>query len=1108
MPYRAIILLLSPCLLAQGPQGPISWANYSLPSATIQYEQYGSLAYGDGKVRPMDRVTQVAIYNDSSWSWDTATQTLTRLSFNGLAAGSRDCTNGLAWTASTAYNHTGTSNMYLTDPLGHLQRVTTEGTSGSSGPPTWNDAGGTTTDGTVVWTDMGIQPPPRHPTGQFWHDRNRHALYVMGGVCDSHDPETPSTFNLWKQSTATGAWTPINTVHTPFTILGGIWQGASTVFDYDDNIAVQWGGLAGGGAIVMVYCPTDLNAVPGTLTAAQTAAGCVADDWHRVTFTGGPPSAKVQPGFQYIQAGFAVGFGGVSNFGANSGIMETWKYDIIAQKFTELSSGAPTAAPYLTSLFITGQSMVAYDAANGLLYYYDIINQHFWTLDPINGNGVWRDQGLQSNGPICNQSTGAQCSQKMVYDDINNALVLETYATVVGSANSEMWVAKLAPFIAGLGASTYACLDKDGDGYGVGPLKTGPFTDLAIDATTNTKVTSASYTFVAADVNRFIDIKAGLTVGHYQILSVAAGAATLRSSPGATGSTGGTWVIGGCLGPDSDDNDATVHTKAQAVTAHATLNGFFNYQGYYPLKYWILDSANGNDGTGQSCTPTNLDTGGGSDCLPYQNWTAIQSSTAAGDAVLFRGGTYTYPVNNTAQTQGTAGVPFYLLGYPGETARFSGNPNTIVLQGMSYMVVDGFSFDHTSSGGCLNGGTNDAGGNPTVTTFHNNVVRHINAWGCTWGIHFFEWLVDDELSENYLHDNDGSGSAQHGAYLGSSDHPSKNVVVRRNIFAYNDFYGDQFNGRVTYLYTDQNVSFGNMNGGFSWLEGISNSFFRNNVAFNNGQPGLVISNYDGNEGTNACGGNGSLCVCGTNQQQSVCAYDQKDNLIENFTNYLGRYDRNGDGSCSGNAQCLAAISIGYQSLCTTATCKATSFSGNVFRNLILDNYGYANHYAPIRYQDNVGFANACASGCMAWLSATRFDSIVYQQNDGSNGTGVFGLCPTGGSINCNSGTGFGFQPYTCSQASAITNLSGCVNADPKFVAASNVYYGTPWLFDLRLLSTSPAYHSGTPSSVPLFDLLASPFSTSAPSLGAYDASAGTPSVTVTPATSSRGVVVQ
>jgi len=74
-------------------------------------------------------------------------------------------------------------------------------------------------------------------------------------------------------------------------------------------------------------------------------------------------------------------------------------------------------------------------------------------------------------------------------------------------------------------------------------------TDLVVDATTNTKVTSATHTFTPADVGNWIRITAGagFTTGWYQINSVAGGAATLDSSPAAVGTTGGTWALGGAV---------------------------------------------------------------------------------------------------------------------------------------------------------------------------------------------------------------------------------------------------------------------------------------------------------------------------------------------------------------------------------------------------------------------------------------------------------------------------------------------------------------------------------------------------------------------------------
>jgi hypothetical protein len=70
------------------------------------------------------------------------------------------------------------------------------------------------------------------------------------------------------------------------------------------------------------------------------------------------------------------------------------------------------------------------------------------------------------------------------------------------------------------------------------------YADLVVDGALNTKVTSASYNFVAADVGGWLDIAAGgaWTAGRYSIVSVAANAATLGSSPAAVGSTAGTFI--------------------------------------------------------------------------------------------------------------------------------------------------------------------------------------------------------------------------------------------------------------------------------------------------------------------------------------------------------------------------------------------------------------------------------------------------------------------------------------------------------------------------------------------------------------------------------------
>lgn len=107
-------------------------------------------------------------------------------------------------------------------------------------------------------------------------------------------------------------------------------------------------------------------------------------------------------------------------------------------------------------------------------------------------------------------------------------------------------------------------------------------TDLVIDGTTNTKVTSATHNFVAADVGNFINVTAGtnFTVGRYQIVSVASNAATLDRAAGTVGSTGGTWYEGGAI-------------ASPAIAAAVTIAGNVIYVKYSATAYAITTASAG-----------------------------------------------------------------------------------------------------------------------------------------------------------------------------------------------------------------------------------------------------------------------------------------------------------------------------------------------------------------------------------------------------------------------------------------------------------------------------------------------------------------------------------
>lgn len=90
------------------------------------------------------------------------------------------------------------------------------------------------------------------------------------------------------------------------------------------------------------------------------------------------------------------------------------------------------------------------------------------------------------------------------------------------------------------------------------------FTDLA--SISSIVVASVSHSFVSTDVGNLLNIASGtgFTAGFYQIVSVAAGQATLDRSPGTVG-VGGNYAVGGSL--------ATLDTVMTRAGAYSQTNG-------------------------------------------------------------------------------------------------------------------------------------------------------------------------------------------------------------------------------------------------------------------------------------------------------------------------------------------------------------------------------------------------------------------------------------------------------------------------------------------------------------------------------------------------------
>lgn len=114
-----------------------------------------------------------------------------------------------AWAASHAY----ALGAVILDPAGHIQLVTTAGTSGST-IPTFNDAGGTTPDpasgGTLVWTDQGAAAwaaATAYPAGSFIKASGHAQKATSGGISAATTPTFSTSGGTVNDPTGSVVWT-------------------------------------------------------------------------------------------------------------------------------------------------------------------------------------------------------------------------------------------------------------------------------------------------------------------------------------------------------------------------------------------------------------------------------------------------------------------------------------------------------------------------------------------------------------------------------------------------------------------------------------------------------------------------------------------------------------------------------------------------------------------------------------------------------------------------------------------------------------------------------------------------------------------------------------
>jgi len=560
----------------------------------------------------------------------------------------------------------------------------------------------------------------------------------------------------------------------------------------------------------------------------------------------------------------------------------------------------------------------------------------------------------------------------------------------------------------------------------------------------------------------------------------------------------------GCLGPDADDNDASIHTGAQAIAKYGTLAAFINHLGYNPTRLWII-STTGNDSTcavGTLASPPST---------PCASWLHVyQNGLTAGDMVMYRGGTYQDVAITPAG--GTSGNPVVVMAYPGElpfedNRPTSGGTSNGLLDASfhGWIVFDGIKVAGGLNTGCMNGG------------FSNNVIwRHIEAFECIQGLTAFQNLSDLTLEYSAVHDqNDAScGSCEHDVYFGSRNLPGSNVFIRRNLL-YNPSAQRpalQVNGRIANAVLEQNIIYGTLdNAAAAIYNGMSYSSILSNLIFNN-DGGIIFSNYDGD-----CYNANS----GTQTNTGICPYSQTGNTIANNTIYVP-YDVANPGHWANQALYVSNTSTGcypvWNSALTYLTGDHALYSGTNYTSSIDGNTSTpptnwtsagsctqtkqgnlgGNTYANNIFQNNANgylpavffLATLNSSPCALDSGDTTLSTSIFLNNLFYQGafstTNVMQMCPSiSGNLTIKTIAQLNAGLWS---ASSTNNL----NADPTFVGASPSYWNSPASFNLRLLSGSPGRAAGTPGLAPLFDLLGTGL-LALPNLGAYQTTTTTAS---------------
>ena len=870
-------------------------------------------------------------------------------------------------------------------------------------------------------------------------------LTDMGYLSLNSDPTT-DTWTQLPQSSVAG--------------FSGPFYVTSMAYDTIDDAIVLFGEV-GGHTSTYVMCSADGN-VGGTLTSAQLAVGCVTSNVFVQVTTNTPPPGLYDPFVTYDHAfGVIWQTGGSSLITQATNQTDVWKYTPSTKTWAQMNT---TNQPSQTSLVEFFPPVIFNSSSDCIVTHVpDVPQTKQWC--PAISNAWVTLTASGSSIPTCSNPGGGNCGTSgiMTTYDPNTGNFLAVQQTL--SVYPNMWQGQLPvpPTITSSSALTTAV---QGSVYtwtfvGIGEMPitwsvSGGSLPAGLTLNSSSGILSGTpsvrglFSFVVQAANGIspnatqnitllIDPPiTDLGIGHstYNCLDV----------------DGDGYGVGpGCLGPDADDNDATVHSYSDVITTYGSLATFWLHMG------WALTGVLYVDGGSGSCASVSTP-------FTYSATTACATIDAAitamtaGQAVVMRSVTQnrTTPVQLKAGTLSgsTCTAYSYYLAYPGEQPDFEYNSDSngagFSSGTQSCFVLDGMKFYQS----CLANKTCSGGGYGMAnsTTVYGMTYSHNDVGGFTDNIFIQYNQMGTQITHDYVHDSYAGGDFGHGIYLGSNVTTSSGTTIQGNIFLNAEQACIHANGPMTSILIDSNMIYG-CNQGILFQSGVAHSTVQNNTLHTVATTPFELNTYANSYSTNPW----------------QC-HDENYNLIVNNTIFM-------DGQ-SYNTSIVTDEDSGHGDIevIDDGTCQAQA--------------GYTPDLGHNTYSNNL-LVHYCGTNCVDYIGPiVRYggtQDVTYRTSDTYSNNLLNNYDAATHIIDPLDNVVF----QNCSWFENTANIplaSGTVcGSSPLFVAANPQWNTLPQNWNLAVYSTSPAVNAALASTAPAYDIVGN-IRQSTPTIGAYDMS--------------------